>query len=81
MRDHAAYDAASVTRLAAAARASGAEAVITTFKDWVKLRVHAECLGGLPVVVPVVEIDFFVGEQAFEDRLNRLLAASPSVPG
>ena len=81
VRDHAAYDAASVTRLAVAARASGAEAVITTFKDWVKLRVHAECLGGLPVVVPVVEIDFFVGEQAFEDRLNRLLAASPSVPG
>ncbi|MDG2022704.1 MAG: tetraacyldisaccharide 4'-kinase [Phycisphaerales bacterium] len=81
VRDHAAYDAASVTRLVAAARASGADAVITTFKDWVKLRVHAECLGDLPVVVPVVEIDFLKGEQAFRDRLDRLLAASSSVPG
>ncbi|MDA1026189.1 MAG: tetraacyldisaccharide 4'-kinase [Planctomycetota bacterium] len=80
-RDHAAYDAASVSRLVVAARAAGADAVITTFKDWVKLRLHSRSLDGLPVLVPMVEIEFLEGEKDFRERIDEVLEASPSVPG
>jgi len=80
-RDHAAYDAASVSRLVATASAAGADAVITTFKDWVKLRLHSERLDGLPVIVPMVGIEFLEGEKDFRERLDEILKASPVVPG
>lgn len=80
-RDHAAHDAASVSRLVAAARAAGADAVITTFKDWVKLRLHITSLDGLPVIVPMVEIEFLEGEELFRGLIDEVLEASPSVPG
>ncbi len=57
-RDHAPWDEASVERLVRQCRRTGAERVVTTLKDWVKLRQY-----GLPVEVWVA--DYGVAE-AFE---------------
>ena len=54
--DHHDYDAADLKRIVADARAAGAEVVVTTGKDWTKLR--ALWPGDLPAVVTSQELRF-----------------------
>lgn len=54
LRDHAAFDAGVIDRLAADAGGAGAEGLIVTAKDWVKLRSGWPGAGQLPVYVPEV---------------------------
>ncbi|MEQ9453847.1 MAG: tetraacyldisaccharide 4'-kinase [Phycisphaeraceae bacterium] len=67
--DHHAYSAADVSGIMAAARGAGAELIVTTEKDWVKLEwlVGGE---GLPVVRAVLGTRVVRGS----DELDRLLA-------
>ena len=65
VRDHAAYDATRVSAIVEAAGAAGAEAIVTTLKDWVKIGRHADRLGDLPMLVPTLEIEFLAGKAAF----------------
>lgn len=69
-RDHHSYTAQDVAALVGAARASGARALITTEKDFVKLRPF---FGEFPILALIIELhmdpnfDFFVA-----DHLSRL---------
>ncbi len=80
-RDHAAYDGARVGSLVAAAQAAGAEAIVTTLKDWVKIGRHADRLGSMPVVVPTLEIEFLAGESAFFEAVDATVAGAAPAAG
>jgi tetraacyldisaccharide 4'-kinase len=65
LRDHDPYGPAALRRIAAAAAGregagAGAEAILTTEKDWTKLSRHEL---GLPVAVPRLELSFDRGAQ------------------
>lgn len=78
-RDHAAYDAARVSSIATAAKAAGAEAIVTTLKDWVKIGRHADRLGAMPMLVPTLEIEFLAGEAALFETIDETVArAAPA---
>jgi len=80
LADHAAYDAASVARLAAACRAAGATAVVCTAKDWVKIRgIVPSC--GLAFARPELRLSMLVGEAALRARLAEALACGDSRRG
>ncbi|QDU70231.1 tetraacyldisaccharide 4'-kinase [Mucisphaera calidilacus] len=71
--DHHVYGAGDVGRMAAEARACGAEVVLTTEKDWVKLGERAEGLG-LPVVRPVLATRMVRGGEVIESLIGRVLS-------
>lgn len=78
-RDHQAYGPRRAERIARAAIGSGAECLVTTAKDWVKLRRWWR--SELPVAVPRLRIDWLEGESAIDALLERLggpRAASPA---
>lgn len=81
VRDHAAYDGARVEAIAAAAEAAGAESIVTTLKDWVKIVRHADRLGPMPVLVPTLEIEFLAGEVAFFELVDEAVARAAPVTG
>lgn len=68
--DHHDYEAADVQRLAAAAKAAGAEAALCTRKDLVKLRTPT--IGGVPLGAVEIGIRFLAGENALKTLLAPL---------
>jgi tetraacyldisaccharide 4'-kinase len=70
--DHHCYSRADMEVLAAWADGLGAEAVLCTHKDLVKIGLDR--LGDLPLWAIRVEIDFLAGLEALESRLLALLA-------
>ena len=76
VRDHAAYDATRVSAIVEAAGAAGAEAIVTTLKDWVKIGRHADRLGDLPMLVPTLEIEFLAGKAAFFEAVDATVAGA-----
>lgn len=78
-RDHYAYAPAEIDRLIDAARLAGAEALVTTRKDFVKWRPLLEGRqDDLPVTVAALGVDLAVteGEDVLRRRLLALLPAS-----
>ncbi len=83
LADHASYSATLVAGLVREAERRGAEAIVTTAKDWVKIRRTAGSLAanGPEWIVPRVEIAFLEGGDALLDaalrvaRVNRVAAA------
>ena len=73
--DHHAYAAADVAGVSEAARAAGADLVVTTEKDWVKLErfVRAGDRPPLPPIVPVgLEVKFDPGHDCAAARSDRI---------
>ncbi len=68
--DHHAYGSGDLKALAAAARQAGAEALVCTQKDLVKIGVDR--LGDRPLWAVRVGIDFLTGRDEFEQRLPAL---------
>jgi len=77
LRDHAHYSASGVRRLGARARDAGAEAILMTGKDWVKV---APLAGALPLVAAVVRLSlrFCAGEESLRQLV--VAAARSRVP-
>ena len=77
LADHAHWDAPKVARLLLRAQEAGAEAVIVTPKDWMKiapLGVKSE----LPLVRPRLEIEFLQGESLVQEQLARAVRVGQS---
>ena len=72
--DHHRYTPADIQALAAWAERLEAAAAVCTHKDLVK--VGADRLGSLPLWAVCVEFRFLSGQEAVEERLERLLAES-----
>lgn len=75
-RDHQRYDGAFALRAVERCRAAGADALVTTRKDWVKLRevlgASAELrrgLAGMPIVVPWLDVEPVAGGEALGTRI------------
>jgi len=69
-RDHQLYDAALAGRMRAAASDDGVDAILTTTKDWVKLRTLIDwSTWTTPLLVPRLEIKFVNGEDALMGQL------------
>ncbi|NBX36239.1 MAG: tetraacyldisaccharide 4'-kinase [Planctomycetes bacterium] len=79
LRDHARYGRRQVAQLAVAARAEGAETVVMTLKDWVKVALDHSVVG-LPVVVPRLEIRFIAGESELVGLVDDLLGGCLGSP-
>jgi tetraacyldisaccharide 4'-kinase len=73
--DHHEYTAADVASLAAWAQALGANLVLTTQKDLVKLRCAR--LGPAPLRALKIGLEVIAGEDVMEDALARLLKSPP----
>ncbi len=71
LRDHDPYASGTIERIVGEARAAGAGAIVTTAKDWVKLR---RCSLPLPVAVPRLELVFDSGEAAIRGALLAAVA-------
>jgi len=71
--DHYSFPTADLTFLAAAARKAGAEALVCTQKDLVKIGVQR--FGDQPLWAIRVGIDFLAGREAFEAELQRVACA------
>lgn len=69
--DHAAYTPSDVRRIAERASRSGAEAVLTTLKDWVKLREVAGESEREMFLRPRLELAFEEGEDALREAALR----------
>ena len=74
--DHHSYTATDVDSLQRWARDVGANLVLTTQKDLVKLR--ASSLGPAPLRALRIGLEIIAGEDVMEDALTRLLHAVPS---
>lgn len=70
LRDHAAYGRATVARLALAARAAGATAIVTTRKDWVKVAPDAAVVD-MPIAIARLRLNFCAGEEVFREVLEK----------
>ncbi len=70
--DHQQYGERDAARIARIAEDSGAECLITTAKDWVKL--GRAWRSELPVAVPRLRIEWIAGEDAFDSMLDRIAA-------
>ncbi len=71
--DHHHWTLGEVRAIAGRARAAGAECVLTTMKDWVKLRVHAAVEPETPWLVPRLAMELTHGDAAFDELLRRAL--------
>jgi tetraacyldisaccharide 4'-kinase len=71
-RDHHAYSRRGVRRVARAARRAGAESLLTTGKDWVKIEPPAE----LPLFEARIDVEI---DGDFEGTVDRMLAARGAV--
>ena len=71
--DHHAYSTADAAAVGAAAAAAGADFVVTTLKDLVKL--PHETLGGVPLVAIEVAVEFLVGGAELEDLVHASIGA------
>jgi tetraacyldisaccharide 4'-kinase len=82
--DHHPYTREELDGLLAQAHEAGAQALVTTEKDWVKLRplvAQRTEKGGTPPFIPILRpamgVQFLDGEQALNDLLQRTLEARP----
>ncbi|MFG0276269.1 MAG: tetraacyldisaccharide 4'-kinase [Phycisphaerales bacterium] len=66
LRDHAAYGPGRVRRLIEMAESAGADAIVCTEKDWMKLRRHPADAWPCPVVRPGVRHVFLEGAEALD---------------
>lgn len=71
--DHATFTAARLVQLVASCRAGGADAVVCTAKDWVKLRELA-LPGDLAFARPELRLEWIAGESALRSRVADALA-------
>jgi tetraacyldisaccharide 4'-kinase len=69
--DHDAYVAPTVDRIAAAARRGDAEFIVTTDKDWSKLRTVPRGTWPCPVLRPELSLSFLRGREEFESLVVR----------
>jgi tetraacyldisaccharide 4'-kinase len=78
-RDHHGYTSNDVRELNAAAKAAGAEFLVTTEKDWVKIAPLATPDDGLPIVRVKLSLKFRDGgaEELIEQVLSRVRAPAP----
>jgi tetraacyldisaccharide 4'-kinase len=76
-RDHHQYSSGEIGALARAAREAGAEALVTTSKDIVRLSsTHRATAGGMPVIEVPLHISIEPGFQTWmRDRLSKARAA------
>lgn len=72
--DHYRYGNAAWDRICARVQASGVAAVVTTEKDWIRLRAVAAKTAPAPVLVLGVRMKMVSGEGALDARLARLCA-------
>lgn len=70
--DHHRYRREDVADLSHWAAAHGADIVLCTEKDWVKIQVPS--LGGLPLAALRIELQFTAGQESIERRLGEVLA-------
>jgi tetraacyldisaccharide 4'-kinase len=77
--DHHAYTAAEVAAIGSLAQAAGAEEVLTTLKDLVKIRHTA--IGPLPLAAVEIALDVSVGRAALEAAVIEVLRARDTSPG
>lgn len=75
-RDHDPYGPSAIQRIASAAREHRAELIVTTEKDWVKLRRHAAKLG-VPVARPRLDIEFLHGSDEFWSAVEHTARRTP----
>ncbi|MCK4871256.1 MAG: tetraacyldisaccharide 4'-kinase [Phycisphaerales bacterium] len=67
LRDHHAYSRKGIARILDRARRTSAAAIVTTAKDWVKIRKHiTTATSPLPVIRPVLDIDVRRGKEALD---------------
>ncbi|MCX5662394.1 MAG: tetraacyldisaccharide 4'-kinase [Planctomycetota bacterium] len=78
--DHHAYTRGQVETLLLQAKSSGAAAIVTTEKDWVKWKSLLPERPALPIFRPVLRLLFLDGEEATGELLARTLAARQPVP-
>lgn len=75
VRDHQPYDAAGLSAALGRARASGAEALLVTRKDRVKLHELAATLAeGPPLLEPVLSVEFVAGETELASLVRSAVA-------
>jgi tetraacyldisaccharide 4'-kinase len=74
--DHHRYAAGDLESLAAHATRAGAELVVTTLKDLVKLRCNA--LAGIPLVALEIAIDFTSGGDLLESLVGAATVNEPN---
>lgn len=80
-RDHSLYTPGDVDAATDSARASGAEAILTTAKDWVKLAPLVGCTAPIAWVRPRLDLRFDSGEASLRDALSRACAiTAPHAP-
>ena len=70
--DHAHYDDATVRQILQLVRIGEADAIVTTSKDWAKLRRIDPDRWPVPLVVPTLEMAFDSGRDALRDMLADL---------
>lgn len=75
--DHHHYNAKDLTRLAEQARHTGAEALLTTQKDLVKIPLRQ--LGPIPLWAVRIGLEVVSGKELFESRLRMILAMAAGI--
>lgn len=76
--DHHNFDRADLQRIEAEARRTGAQQILCTHKDLVKLAVNR--LQGLPIWAVRIEVDWVSGWQQLDQRLTAVVEALPPDP-
>jgi tetraacyldisaccharide 4'-kinase len=74
--DHHHFSPEEIDRIAKSAQACGAEAIICTHKDLVKI--GRQELGRLPLYAIIINVEFLNGQATIESKLNLLVERSPS---
>lgn len=71
-RDHERYDQPKLAMARLLCEESGAEGIVVTWKDWVKLRRLIEpSTWPIPIIVPRLAIEFIAGEEALMQRIEK----------
>ena len=77
LADHAQWNAPKVARLLARAQEAGADAIIVTPKDWMKIA-PLDVQSELPLVRPRLAIEFVQGESTLREQLARAVRVGQS---
>ena len=77
LADHAQWNAPKVARLLARAQDAGADAIIVTPKDWMKIA-PLDVQSELPLVRPRLAIEFVQGESTLREQLARAVRVGQS---
>lgn len=77
LSDHARWDAPMVLRLHQRAERAGADAILVTPKDWIKIA-PLGCKCELPLVRPRLAIEFLQGESLLQEQFTRAIRVGQS---